>query len=212
MPALTIRVCLFSGDLVRGSWQCAKYFKGRAPMRIRSMQLVLPVVLATAVVATSDANEHSRRSSAVARLSSFNEVPAIVTGARGSFRATLSADGTTLSFELSWEGLSGPPLFAHIHVGQAGVNGGVTIFLCGGDAQPACPQATSASITGTATAANVLAIPAQGVQAGNLAQVLNAMRLGKTYANIHTPQFMGGEARGQISVRSREGEGEGEED
>jgi len=165
------------------------------------MQLVLPVVLATAVVATSDANEQSRRSSAVARLSSFNEVPAIVTGARGSFRATLSADGTTLSFELSWEGLSGPPLFAHIHIGQTGVNGGVTIFLCGGDAQPACPQATSASITGTATAANVLAIPAQGVQAGNLAQVLNAMRLGKTYANIHTPRFMGGEARGQISVR-----------
>jgi hypothetical protein len=38
------------------------------------------------------------------------------------------------------------------------------------------------------------------------------MRLGKTYANIHTPQFMGGEARGQISVSGREGEGEGGED
>ena len=165
------------------------------------MQLVLPVVLATAAVATSDANEHGRRFSAAARLSSFNEVPAIVTGSHGSFRATLSDDGTTLSFELSWEGLSGPPLFAHIHVGQTGVNGGGTIFLCGGGAQPDCPQETSASITGTATAANVQAIPGQGVDAGNLAQVLNAMRLGKTYANIHTPRFMSGEARGQISVR-----------
>jgi hypothetical protein len=57
-------------------------------------------------------------------------------------------------------------------------------------------------IQGTVTAANVMAVPTQGLQAGNLSQILGAMRRGFTYANIHTPpQFAGGEARGQIFVR-----------
>jgi hypothetical protein len=170
-------------------------------MNIRSMQFALPVLLATVVVASSDANEHHRRFTAFAQLSSFNEVPAILTGAHGTLRMSLSDDGTTLSFEFSWEGLSGNPAAAHIHVGQVGVNGAVTIFFCGGGGQPDCPQATSGMITGTATAANVVGVPAQGVEAGNLNQILDAMRRGITYANIHTPpQFGGGEARGQIHV------------
>jgi hypothetical protein len=173
-------------------------------MKIRSMQLVLPVVLALAVVAPSDAKERSSSGfSFVARMSSLNEVPSLVTGGLGFFVATLSPDQTTLSFELSWSGLTGPPSAAHIHIGQVGVNGGVAVFLCGGGGQPACPQTASGSITGTATAANVVAIlppPGQGLQAGNLFQVLSAMRRGKTYANIHTALFPGGEDRGQIFV------------
>lgn len=30
-------------------------------------------------------------------------------------------------------------LFAHIHVGRPGTNGGVAAFLCGGGDKPACP-------------------------------------------------------------------------
>lgn len=185
-------------------WLYKNFNRIGVPMKIRSMQFALPVVLVTAVVATSDANEHHRGFTASAQLSSFNEVPVIVTGAHGSLRLTLSDDETTLSFEFSWAGLSGNPAAAHIHVGQVGVNGGVTIFFCGGGGQPDCPQSTSGMVTGTATAANVQAVPAQGVEAGNLNQVLDAMRRGLTYANIHTPpQFGGGEARGQIHVRGR---------
>jgi hypothetical protein len=170
-------------------------------MKIRSMQLVLPVVLALAVVAPSDAKERSSSGfSFVARMSALNEVPSLVTGALGFFVATLSPDQTTLSFELSWSGLTGPPSAAHIHIGQVGVNGGVAVFLCGGGGQPACPQTASGSITGTATAANTVAIVAQGLAAGNLFAVLQAMRRGKTYANMHTAQFPNGEDRGQIFV------------
>jgi hypothetical protein len=32
-------------------------------------------------------------------------------------------------------------MFAHIHVGQPDVNGGVTVFFCGGGGRPACAPA-----------------------------------------------------------------------
>lgn len=178
-------------------------------MKTRWMQLVVPVLLVTGVVATSDANESHRRFTATARMSSFNEVPAIATGARGTFRATLSDDGTVLSFQMSWSGLSSAPAVAHVHLGQFFANGAVSFFLCGGGGQPDCPAETAASISGTVTAANVMAVPAQGLRAGDLDQILNGMRRGDTYANIHTPLagFPGGECRGQISVRGgRQGE------
>src|SRR5260370_17174588 len=54
------------------------------------------------------------------RLSTFNEVPPKANGAHGTFRAELSEDGTTLNWTFTWEGLTGPPLFAHIHFGLKG--------------------------------------------------------------------------------------------
>jgi hypothetical protein len=45
----------------------------------------------------------------------------------------------------------------------------------------------------------VIAIAAQGVAAGEFAEVVDAIRAGVTYANVHTfPIFTGGEIRGQI--------------
>jgi hypothetical protein len=65
-------------------------------------------------------------------LSTFNEVPPKANGAHGTFRAKLSEDGTTLSWTFTWSGLSGPPLFAHIHFGLKGGNYPVMTFFCGG--------------------------------------------------------------------------------
>ncbi len=179
-------------------------------MKTRWMQLVVPILLATGAAAFAQPNINGdNRFRAVARMSSFNEVPSIATGARGLFRATLNDDGTVLSFELSWSGLSGAPAVAHVHLGQFFANGMVSFFLCGGGGQPSCPAERSGMIRGTVTAANVMAVPAQGLQAGNLRQILDAMRMGLTYANIHTPpQFGGGEARGQISVSDDNNGGE----
>jgi hypothetical protein len=168
-------------------------------MKTRSL-LIASVLLMTGVVATSDAGDNSHGRRFTARMSSFNEVPSIATGASGSFQATLNDAETVLSFRLSWSGLSGPPLFAHVHLGQFFANGNVSFFLCGGGGQPSCPPMTSATIHGTVTAANVMAVSMQGLQAGNLGQILGAMRMGVTYANIHTMQFMGGECRGEIFV------------
>jgi hypothetical protein len=44
----------------------------------------------------------------------------------------------------------------------------------------------------------VLAIPGQGLAAGDLQAVAAAMRNGAAYANVHSSLFPGDEVRGQI--------------
>lgn len=133
-----------------------------------------------------------------ARLTGYQETPSISTGARGQFRARVNPAETEIAFDLSWTGLEGgSATAAHIHLGQPGVAGGVVITLCGGP-KPACPSGTSASISGTLTASDVQDLPAQGIAAGELDEVLRAMQRGFTYVNVHTATYPGGEIRGQI--------------
>jgi hypothetical protein len=133
-----------------------------------------------------------------ALLTGFQEVPAISTRGRGEFRARLR-DNSTLEFELRYADLEGGnPSAAHIHLGQRGANGGVVAFLCGGGGKPACPGATSGTVTGTIVAADIQALPAQGIAAGELNEVVAAVRAGVTYVNVHTSTYGSGEIRGQI--------------
>ncbi len=145
-----------------------------------------------------------------ASMNTFEETPAIVGNGTGHFSLTLH-DDMTMDFELTFSGLTGAPMVAHIHIGQRSVAGGVTIFFCGGGGRPACPNDTSGTVTGTITAADVMALPAQGIAAGDLAAVLRAMRRGDTYANMHTAAHGGGEIRGQIQGGGGDDD-EGEED
>jgi hypothetical protein len=133
-----------------------------------------------------------------AKLSGFNEVPPISGTGAGTFKATIHADGS-IDFTLVYENLTGIPAQAHIHFAQPAVNGNVMIFLCGGP-KPACPAAVSGTVTGTISAADVLAVPAQGITAGDLAAALRAIGHGEGYANMHTPNHPAGEIRGQLSV------------
>jgi CHRD domain len=145
-----------------------------------------------------------------ANLTGFEETPAIIANGTGHLTLTLHDDGT-MDFEMTYSGLTGPASASHIHIGQLGQAGGVTIFFCGGGGRPACPGA-SGTVSGTITAADVLPLPAQGLAAGDLAAVLRAMRVGATYANIHTAAHGGGEIRGQIQAgRGHDEEGEDEQ-
>ena len=146
-----------------------------------------------------------------ANLSTFNEVPPKANGASGTFRAKLSEDGTTLNWTFTWSGLTGPPLFAHIHFGLKGGNYPVMTFFCGGPhgvagipQKPDCPQTTSGTITGTTTADDIIALNMapndQALNQHDFAGFLDALQHGSAYANMHTTRFMGGEIRGQIAM------------
>jgi hypothetical protein len=132
-----------------------------------------------------------------ATLKGVNEVPALVTTATGTFTATLNADASALDFVLTYDKLEGDPTAAHVHIGQVGVNGGVSFFFCGGGGKPACPPAP-ATITGTIVATDVIGPVGQGVNAGEFSKVVAMLRSGLTYANVHTTRFPGGAARGQV--------------
>jgi hypothetical protein len=139
---------------------------------------------------------HSQTEVFSASLRGAEEVPPINTAGAGTFKMTIQPD--TITFELTFSGLSSPLAVAHLHFAPSKVAGGVTIFLCGGGGQPACPAATSGTITGTITAANVTGPTAQGIAAGDLDSALGAVRAGLAYANMHTANFGGGEIRGQV--------------
>ncbi len=141
-----------------------------------------------------------------ARMTGFEEAtptPNALTG-HGDFRARLSEDGLTLTYTLTWTGISGPPLFAHIHFAQRGVSGAVMAFLCGGSTKPACTQATSGTATGTITAADIIAVPAQDIGAGDFDGFLRAIRAHDGYANLHTAKHPTGEIRGQLKVHDED--------
>jgi hypothetical protein len=53
-------------------------------------------------------------------------------------------------------------------------------------------------VTGTLSAANVLAIAGQNVPAGDFDALVDALESDTAYANIHTTSFPAGEIRGEI--------------
>ena len=131
-----------------------------------------------------------------ARLSGNQEVPAVSTTGGGEFRAKLRGD--RLDYSLSYAALEGTTTTqAHIHIGQKSVNGGVAAFLCGGSGKPPCPT-TGGTVEGSITAADVIGPTGQGVAPGEFQEMLDMMRSGDAYANVHTNKHPGGEIRGQI--------------
>jgi hypothetical protein len=158
--------------------------------------VVLVLSLAAASFALASGGHKNKGSEFHATLIGYNEVPSLNTP--GHAKLALTVTDTTITFKLDYADLTGPPAAAHIHVGQPGVNGGVSVFFCGGGGKPACPAANSGTVTGSIAAADVGAIVAQGFVAGDIAPVIAALRAGFTYANMHTAKFPGGEIRGQI--------------
>jgi CHRD domain-containing protein len=146
-----------------------------------------------------------------AHLDGYQETPlSINTTGSGRFTATISSNQIT--FRLDYSNLSGPPSMAHIHFGQRHTTGNVVAFLCGGGSKPACPATPSGSVTGTIVPADVLAIPAQGFNAGDFASLVRAIRAHATYANMHTAKFPSGEIRGQIKGGGHHDDDEDEDD
>ena len=168
--------------------------------------LACGALCAVALMATgARAQTSEQKESLSAELLPFNQVPSVLAKSHGSFDAALNADGT-ITFTLSYADMSSPVAQAHIHFGASKTNGGVMVFLCGGNKQ-ACPA--SGTVTGTITAADVSTLPAnnadsvipQGIQPGDLAGVLEAIRSGNSYVNVHSATFPNGEIRGQVKIR-----------
>ena len=108
-----------------------------------------------------------------ATLSAAAQVPP--NASRGTGTGTVRLDGSSLSWNVAYQGLSGPVTGAHFH-GPApeGANAPVVVPFAGSLASP---------ITGTATLT-----PAQ----------IADLKAGRWYINLHTAANPGGEIRGQV--------------
>lgn len=141
-------------------------------------------------------------------LTGYEEVPSVSTGANGEFSARIRKDNT-IDWELSYSDLQGAVQQSHIHFGQAGVNGGISVFLCtnlgngpaGIQPCPAPPATISGTIFPVDVSPNIPATAAartQGINTGEIEELIAAMRAGATYVNVHTTLWPGGEVRSQI--------------
>lgn len=146
-----------------------------------------------------------------ARLIGLQEVPSVITPARGWFRAQIDEKARTIEYELSYEKTEGNVAQSHLHIGQHHVNGGISVWLCGNAAAgpppinppagtPECPPAP-ATVTGTLAVAAVVGPATQGVvpmTPAGFDDLVKAIRAGVVYANVHTSVSPGGEIRGQL--------------
>ena len=114
-----------------------------------------------------------------ATLSPGKEVPkptGAKAGAGGLFSAgvTRKATGGTLAWRLTFHGLTGRAIAAHVHMGKPGVAGPIAVALCG---------------------------PCRSGQRGSAkvnARTVTALLAGRAYVNVHTTKNPGGEIRGQV--------------
>ena len=112
-----------------------------------------------------------------ATLSGAAEVPANTAVGTGSLEATLDKDTNTLTWKMTYVGLTGPATGAHFH-------------------GPAMPGANAGVVVPFASAVS----PLEGKATLTAAQVADLMA-GKWYANVHTAANPGGEIRGQLMLK-----------
>ena len=167
--------------------------------KIAMVALAGLVVAAATVLAASDARTIRLR------LTGFKEVPVISTTGQGRFFLSINEDHTELQYVLSYEKMEGTVTQAHIHLGPEQNTGAISVWLCTnlGNAPAdvtvqACPAAPG-EITGVIRADDVSSsATAQGVTTDELKEFLAMMSHNKTYVNVHSTKFPGGEIRSQI--------------
>ena len=108
-------------------------------------------------------------------LKAANAVPPNASAATGAAEASFDTATKTLTWRITFSGLSGPPIGAHFHgPSEPGKNAGIVLPF----------KSPETPITGTAVLTDA--------QAADLLA-------GKWYANVHTQANPGGEIRGQMT-------------
>ena len=131
------------------------------------------LIAAGLAFASASAAEHKLK----ATLNSAAEVPANASTGKGMAEITVNDATKEVSWKVTFEGLSGDAVAAHIHgPAAAGANAGVMVNFGAG------PLKSPIGGKGTATDEQIAAILA-----------------GNAYVNIHTPTNKGGEIRGQLA-------------
>ena len=135
---------------------------------------------------SSDTAVASQNAAYVATLSGAREVPAVQTAATGV--ATFNRAGNRVTYTVSASGFTTPLTVGHVHIGDVGVIGPVIVPF------------TIVAQSGTVASGSIdLSAP---ITQGNITISGDSLRTlfesGKSYVNLHTAAYPGGEIRGQI--------------
>lgn len=173
--------------------------KGRLRLAIMVAVVAGLAVVVTTAIAGGDKNIRER-------LTGYEEDPlALSTAGTGTFSAWIDESGEQISYRLSYDSLEGSVTQAHIHFGGRAQSGGIIVFLCSNlpsppPGTPACPV-PSGSVSGTLDAGDVIGPAGQGIDPGSFGELVDAVRAGATYANVHSSKYPAGEIRAQLDRR-----------
>jgi hypothetical protein len=146
---------------------------------ILSRRLFVGVAAAALLAGCSDMGMQtaaSTKENYEAHLSGANSVPRNNSNGEGDAKITLDTATRTVSWKITYKGLSGPASMAHFHGPAApGTNAGVAVPI------PVQPNGMEGSAVLTP-------------------QQMEDLQAGRYYINIHTQQFPGGEIRGQVML------------
>jgi CHRD domain len=149
---------------------------------MRRRALVLVAALATVAMLAVGAPALAAGRPLSAALTGAAEVPGPGDAdASGTALITLNEGQGEVCFNLDWAGIDGTVVAAHIHVGPAGVAGGIVVPLFAG------------AFLGTGSAS--------GCISGVSEELIKAIRQDPAgyYVNIHSTVFPAGAVRGQLS-------------
>lgn len=133
-----------------------------------------------------------------AQLAGSNEVPPVETTGTGFAAFSSNASQTAIDYTLLTHGLVDVTQ-AHIHIGAPDENGPVAVFLFG-FADPAV-NSDGLLARGTITASDLIAT--EGVFDGTMETLMDHLRAGTAYVNVHTVANPPGEIRGTIEGLDR---------
>ena len=158
------------------------------------MRRVLSILFAGALVLLgSAAQAQAQNISCTAQLSGGNEVPGIANGSGGNATVTMNVQAGTITYLVNVFNMPTGTTASHIHAGSPGTGGPVVINFA------ITPQISNDfAIQGTATQADLVARPAQGVN--SMEDVAQMLAANQAYVNVHSQANPGGEIRGQLSV------------
>jgi hypothetical protein len=151
------------------------------------------VLIAFSVLAGIASAQPPDANNFVAHLSGDEEVPPVATSAQGQAIFHFSDTDNELLYKLIVANIEGVTQ-AHIHCGVEGVNGPVVAFLFG----PVLGglDANGVLAQGALTNTNIT----NALCGATIPDLVQSMRTGNAYVNVHTLANPGGEIRGQIQT------------
>jgi hypothetical protein len=163
----------------------------------RHLALALATLAALLLSVLPAFGQPAERSTFTANLTGAAEVadPPVETSAKGQAVFRLSQDGTELSYRLIVANIENVTM-SHIHLAPAGANGPVVAWLYpdGPPAQLIPGRSSGVLAVGTITADDLVG----PLATMSLDDLVDELRAGNAYVNVHTAAYPAGEVRGQI--------------
>jgi CHRD domain-containing protein len=175
---------------------------------MRKVAIITVALLALLLLSSTAASQVNRTAASndarhfEADLTGAQEVPPVATQTEGDITVRFDRELTEAQFRLNVDDGKAVTM-AHLHCAPAGVNGPVIAFLFGN--VPGGFDVDGRLARFTLTDANITAITPHpdcmttiGMDITSIADLAQAIRAGKIYANVHTVAHPGGEIRGQL--------------